>query len=322
LTQRFTRLAERSEAKQQQLAGELARIDQLVAAAQVADESAVPETARRVQRWHELRDEQAVLEQQLSTFRGEEDAESFAATLASADSTELASQGKILEAELEQVDRQFDDALRALGVATLRLEELDQASQAVVLGQELELTRSQLAEAVEQWVPVTLARACMRLAMERFEKEHQPQLLIEVGRLLRRMTLGRHTGLSRKLDEQGTLLVHQADGQVKEPHQLSTGTREQLYLAIRLAYVLHYCREAEPLPIVMDDVLVNFDDARAAATLDALVDVGRHVQVILLTCHQSTRELARARMGGQEPIRLSPAGQEAGNLEGHEDGAQ
>ena len=45
-----------------------------------------------------------------------------------------------------------------------------------------------------------------------------------------------------------------------EPGQLSTGTREQLYLAIRLAYVLNYCNRAESLPVIMDDVLANFDD--------------------------------------------------------------
>lgn len=94
------------------------------------------------------------------------------------------------------------------------------------------------------------------------------------------------------------------DGQLKEPHQLSTGTREQLYLAIRLAYVLHYCREAEPLPIVMDDVLVNFDDSRAAKTLQTLLGISQDVQIILLTCHRNTVDLVASLLPQLEPITL------------------
>ena len=79
------------------------------------------------------------------------------------------------------------------------------------------------------------------------------------------MTAGRFTRVERpRDDDDGPLLVHRVDDEILEPHQLSTGTREQLYLAVRLAYVLHYCGRTEALPIVMDDVLANFDDDRAA----------------------------------------------------------
>ena len=61
---------------------------------------------------------------------------------------------------------------------------------------------------------------------------------------------------------------------------MSTGTREQLYLAIRLAYVLHYCEQAEPLPLVMDDVLVNFDDRRKRNTLEVLLEVANKIQIL------------------------------------------
>jgi len=150
-----------------------------------------------------------------------------------------------------------------------------------------------------------LARHFMQRAMQRFEREHQPRMLQDVAALLQRMTAGRYVGMSRKLDEQGTLQVRQSDGTVKEPHQLSTGTREQLYLAIRLAYVLHYCREAEPLPIIVDDVLVNFDEPRANATLEVLVELAQRLQIILLTCHPSTVERVRRCLPNLQPILLT-----------------
>jgi uncharacterized protein YhaN len=86
---------------------------------------------------------------------------------------------------------------------------------------------------------------------------------------------------------------------------LSTGTREQLYLAIRLAYIRHYCREAEPLPIVMDDVLVNFDDRRAKQTMEVLAEVAAEVQIIFLTCHNHMVDLAAEAIPSCQPIRLA-----------------
>jgi uncharacterized protein YhaN len=145
----------------------------------------------------------------------------------------------------------------------------------------------------------------MSRAIERFEREHQPEMLQEIGRLFSKMTLGRYTGVRRKLDEKGTLLLESHDSSHKEPHELSTGTREQLYLAMRLAYVHHYCRDTEPLPLVMDDVLVNFDDQRAKGTLEVLLDVGKQMQIIFMTCHQSMIDLITAAVPEMNPIRLS-----------------
>ncbi len=290
--------------KQQQKEKEQSAIDKLVRLAEVQREEAIPELARRVTKWHEKQDALHGIEQELRVIRSEEDKTDFEKALAEADEAELESQQAILANQFELADQQFNDALRAQGVAAQKLRDLDQVSQAAALAQELESTRSQFVETVDRWAPLVLARASMQRATERFQREHQSQMLVDVARLLQRMTLGRYTRISRKLDQQGSLLVHQADGNVKEPGQLSTGTREQLYLAIRLAYVLHYCREAEPLPIVMDDVLVNFDDRRAEATLDALTELSQHAQLILLTCHQHTVDLASARSPGLKPIQL------------------
>jgi hypothetical protein len=74
---------------------------------------------------------------------------------------------------------------------------------------------------------------------------------------------------------------------------LSRGTRGQMYLALRLALAADYARRAEPLPVILDDVLVTFDDRRQEAALAALADFARQgPQVLLLTCHRRPREVA------------------------------
>ena len=71
---------------------------------------------------------------------------------------------------------------------------------------------------------------------------------------------------------------------------MSRGTREQLYLAMRLGLIEEYEKRAEPLPVIMDDVLVNFDDARAFSVMNILKEFAKTRQVIVLSCHNQSLE--------------------------------
>ena len=119
-----------------------------------------------------------------------------------------------------------------------------------------------------------------------------------------RMTNGKYTKFDRTTGNNRGIQVRRFDGAERTPDQLSCGTREQLYLAIRLAYVLHYCRQNEPLPIVMDDVLVNFDDDRARHTLAALAEISDQVQILFFTCHPHMVKLAAEVLPGSQPLEL------------------
>ena len=73
---------------------------------------------------------------------------------------------------------------------------------------------------------------------------------------------------------------------------MSLGTADQLYLALRLATLETYLDRREPLPLVVDDILIQFDNARASATLSALAELSRRTQVLVFTHHEHLRELA------------------------------
>ncbi len=74
---------------------------------------------------------------------------------------------------------------------------------------------------------------------------------------------------------------------------LSDGTADQLYLALRLAGIEQYLDVSEPLPFVVDDILLRFDDERSMATLKILAALAARTQVIFFTHHQHMVELAR-----------------------------
>ena len=86
-----------------------------------------------------------------------------------------------------------------------------------------------------------------------------------------------------------------ADGSIKTIEELSRGTQQQLCLGMRLAYVTvhHRSPRTEPLPLIVDEVLVNFDPGRARRTAALILDVAQDNQVFLFTCHPETTDLFR-----------------------------
>jgi uncharacterized protein YhaN len=228
---------------------------------------------------------------EINVHRSTEDEQAFQAALEQADADAIDAEIRRLQDSIRIAEQQRGETRKEKILTDQALENMEAESLAAGLAMDLESARSELSTAVDRWAPLMLAQTLMKRAIERFERDHQPAMLGEVQRLFRELTLGRYVSIERKLDEHGTLVVVQPDGRRKEPAALSTGTREQLYLAIRLAYILHYCRDAEPLPIVMDDVLVNFDDERAVQTLRVLDQIAAEVQVLFLTCHQHLVDL-------------------------------
>jgi uncharacterized protein YhaN len=89
---------------------------------------------------------------------------------------------------------------------------------------------------------------------------------------------------------------------------LSDGTRDQLYLALRLATIERFAVHAEPLPLVLDDAFVHFDDARARAALTALADLAPRAQVLFFTHHERLVAIAEDALGARCTVhRLPPS---------------
>src|SRR5205085_1275934 len=73
---------------------------------------------------------------------------------------------------------------------------------------------------------------------------------------------------------------------------LSTGTRDQLYLALRLAALEHVIEQRGALPVVLDDLFVHFDDPRTAAGLRVLDELACRTQILLFTHHEQVASQA------------------------------
>lgn len=89
------------------------------------------------------------------------------------------------------------------------------------------------------------------------------------------------------------VLVGLRDGGEIGVEGMSEGTRDQLYLALRLAAIERHQQHHEPMPVILDDLLIIFDDHRASAILPILGDLGSRTQVLLFSYHRHLMELAR-----------------------------
>jgi chromosome segregation protein len=93
-------------------------------------------------------------------------------------------------------------------------------------------------------------------------------------------------------DDAPVLVAQRRDGEQVKVSGLSEGTRDQLFLALRLALLER--RTSEPLPFIGDDLLASFDEGRTLAMLRLLAAAGAQRQMILFTHHRHVAELARS----------------------------
>ena len=108
------------------------------------------------------------------------------------------------------------------------------------------------------------------------------------------VTKGRYVRIFKPMDSDDILIVD-GNERVKGLLEMSRGTREQLYLALRFGLIEEYEKRSEPLPLVMDDIFVNFDDDRNNQILDRLREFSDKRQVIVLTCHKRTLDAYSSR---------------------------
>jgi uncharacterized protein YhaN len=160
---------------------------------------------------------------------------------------------------------------------------------------ERERAAAEMRQVIDRYMEVTLARALLDEAVRNLRNEQQNPLLSRAGALFALTTRGAFSGIGADIDEKGVPVVigKRASGGDVGIGQMSDGTRDQLFLAFRLASVENYCAAAEPLPFIADDLLVHFDDERSAATLELLAEVGKRTQVLLFTHHRSVGDMAK-----------------------------
>ena len=165
--------------------------------------------------------------------------------------------------------------------------------------QQAESCAANLRHDAARFLRLRLASNLLETQIEQFRKQNQGPLLQKSGVAFQAITRGAFIGLGAEFnaDDVPILMGIRAD-QTKVPIEgLSDGTRDQLYLALRLAALDHYLEEHEPMPLILDDLLITFDNERTMAILPRLADLARRTQILLFTHHEHLVELCRQTLG-------------------------
>ena len=131
----------------------------------------------------------------------------------------------------------------------------------------------QLREHAREWSRLTIAEALLEKTRQKFEQERQPSVIRHAQDFFSSVTGQRYQHLRVPIGEQ-TITVTDDAGPSKQPAELSRGTREQLYLALRFGLIREFGEHAERLPVVVDEALVNFDPERARLAAESFAQHG------------------------------------------------
>ena len=187
-------------------------------------------------------------------------------------------------AELADMEQRLVDVRHEAGRVAERIAIMERSEERSRLLTRQELILAKLDANAETWAVLTLCKTLLDETRKIYETERQPGVLRQASLFFKVMSEGRYIRVIAPLD--GTeIQVERADGVRLPPQLLSRGTAEQLYLAMRLALVREYASTTDALPVVFDDVFVNFDPARTRNTLLAVRDLAETHQVMLFTCH-------------------------------------
>ncbi len=213
--------------------------------------------------------ELAIVEDDLLRF----DASQHAATLTN------------LRHEAQEIDDEIEQLHEELGRARQEIEQLEADDEPSDWLLDREIVRSQITAVAEEWLADEWTGQALDGIRTRYERICQPGILAAASRYFSRLTSGKYRTLWTPLRHR-SLRVDDATGTTWCLDQLSGSTRELLLLAIRLALIDDFSRRGLDLPLLLDDVLLTLDPARAAVAAGELVEFAqRGHQVLFFTCH-------------------------------------
>ncbi|MEL7267847.1 MAG: hypothetical protein AAFP69_23975, partial [Planctomycetota bacterium] len=237
----------------------------------------------------------------------------FIQSAAEGDSSELESDVQRLSSDVDALSLQRDQALKQQREAELALETMSGGDQAAVLDEQIQSVQARIANMSRQYAQYVAMDVLLQQTVKRYQQENEAPVLAYARSLFQKLTCGLYEDIlvesdgdaTRRLaalrhfvaDQPGSEKFKSSSDAVSTTRQvdaqdMSEGTADALYLALRLgALMVRMDEEAEPIPLVLDDILVMFDDQRSIAALKVLADLSTRNQILYYSHHQHIVDL-------------------------------
>ena len=273
------------------------RLAALRAAAGVSTDDELPRAEERSARVRDLRGMLQECERRIVEL-GEDELDALIDAVQDADRDALSAE---VEALTEQERTLADEGSRLdqeLGTARGELRRVNGGDEAAAQAEVAQQALAEVGEHAERYVHVRLAAQLLRRAIESYRERTAGPVLRRADELFPELTNGAFTGVASDLgdDDEPVLLAVRGSDRIHVEH-LSDGERDALYLALRVATLEHYFETSDPMPLILDDLMLNPDDDRSKAAFRVLGRLSEVTQVLLFTHHRHLVELAEGALG-------------------------
>ena len=203
---------------------------------------------------------------------------------------------KVQEAAMAHsvLEREYQDALTGLGAQQQRIRGQDGRSDAARFAGEAQECLATARAHAARHARLQVGALVLQRAVDTYRRKNESAILRRAESLFQRLTLGRYTDLRVEYEGgKAKLRAVRPGEEVDVARSLSDGTLDQLFLSLRLASIEQHLASQEAMPLVLDDIFINFDDDRTRAGIEVLAEFAQKTQVLLLTHHARTLELAK-----------------------------
>ena len=299
----------RRQTLQDQLSREKRRLDQSIQAiartetrlsamcqeAGCASYDELPAAEKRSDKRRQIEADLSNLAERLLQLSGGATIDEFITTALNVDPDGIQGDIAVINEEIEALNKEKSGLNQTIGEERNELSKMDGSARAAEMAEDIQIQIGGLENDIEQYARLKIAARVLHQAIERYRDKSQGPVLSRASALFQQITGGSFEGVRAEFDGSGNPMlvgVRARGAEIVTVDGMSDGTADQLYLALRLAGLEEYLAQNEPLPFIVDDILIKFDDDRAAATLQALAELSAKTQVIFFTHHRHLVKLA------------------------------
>lgn len=256
-----------------------------------------------IRRSDELRLLQATFDQLTDTLTKDGDGLSIAdltAECAAIDLDAIAARDDTVTQEVDDLRDSLMEARETRNEARRAFDAIGGDDRAATAAADRQAALAEMTEVAEQYVRLRSAILLLQWSIDHYRREKQAPMLKRASELFAILSCGSFETLQLEFDEHDNVQLAgiKQDGKRVPVSGMSTGTADQLYLALRVAAIEDYLDHAAPLPFIADDLFINFDEKRAAAGFRVLNELAKKTQVLFFTHHEHLVDVARETLDG------------------------
>lgn len=242
----------------------------------------------------QLNDKIKQLRDDLFHYSGTQSLDEFLKEIEFVDVDSIDSKIENLRDKIQKHEKELEESNTKIGELTNILQTMDGNSRAAQLREKAEMLLASIRKDTERYLGLQVAYSILRYEIDRYRERNQSPILKRASEIFRVLTINSFSGIEIDYrDDKPVIVCVRPSREIIGVESLSEGTCDQLYLALKLATLEKYLEENEPLPFIVDDILINFDDSRAESCLMILAELAEKTQVIFFTHHAHLIEIAK-----------------------------